>query len=765
MRVQWRTVAFGMALAMGLALGLCLLVPPRLLRDEMPGGMYPAPGAFDPPANAEGFYKPQQLADGTTCRWSRPQATIMFPYAAHSGQYALVSLRLAASPAPPTVTIRLNNQVTFQTTVKPAFQVVSARLDTDQMPNPYLDPTHIQVDIESAPVLVPGDDRPHGVMVDWVQIQPERGLGEILWTGLVWALVLGGVSAVALTRLGRGWGLLYSGLTLASLAGLHLLYLPRAIPPVVEGAIAGLAWGCAAALAPQQRPLWGLGLAGAGLWLLVAGRVLGDWQMDDAYISYRYAWNFVHGQGLVYNPGQPVEGYTNFLWTLVAAGAIELGLPPGGVTLALNIALSIGLVALTWHLANRLSGGRQPWPLVAVALLIVDDSLLAYGGLGSGMESALLAFLGLLAGACLWSEAAHPRRWRALGGLVLALAVLTRPEGFLIAAVFLAGRTWRDRVERRPAGQLLAASIVPILALVGPYEIWRISFYGDLFPNTFYAKTGTTLELIGRGLEHSRFFLTEHWLVVTLAVVGLGVAALEWRPRLWGRDGRNFGLQRLAGVRSTWAALIILIMLYILWVGGDYFPGWRFFVPILAPLALLATEGARFIFTYAPRQPTVRALAGVALLVVWGLYTRGMLQYYGPTDVIGQLIRLHSSYVDHWGSAGLWLREQTPPLSRVAIKGAGAIAYYSEHPMLDAYGLNDRYLAHRPVKHMGAGRAGHEKEDPVYILDQQPDFILELDTYLKPLEARFHKGYRLRHERSPTGLMIDWWERDTGPRP
>src|ERR671913_2350701 len=38
---------------------------------------------------------------------------------------------------------------------------------------------------------------------------------------------------------------------------------------------------------------------------------------DDAMISMRYAWNFSHGFGLVWNPGEYVEGYTNPLMTLL----------------------------------------------------------------------------------------------------------------------------------------------------------------------------------------------------------------------------------------------------------------------------------------------------------------------------------------------------------------------------------------------------------------------------------------------------------------
>ena len=45
---------------------------------------------------------------------------------------------------------------------------------------------------------------------------------------------------------------------------------------------------------------------------------------DDAMISMRYAWNLVHGHGLVWNAGEYVQGYTNLLMTLLMAGAIAV---------------------------------------------------------------------------------------------------------------------------------------------------------------------------------------------------------------------------------------------------------------------------------------------------------------------------------------------------------------------------------------------------------------------------------------------------------
>ena len=49
------------------------------------------------------------------------------------------------------------------------------------------------------------------------------------------------------------------------------------------------------------------------------------WVQDDAYVSFRYARNLVRGDGLTYNAGEKVEGYSNFLWTVLAAAPLAAG--------------------------------------------------------------------------------------------------------------------------------------------------------------------------------------------------------------------------------------------------------------------------------------------------------------------------------------------------------------------------------------------------------------------------------------------------------
>src|SRR5690606_9328035 len=93
-------------------------------------------------------------------------------------------------------------------------------------------------------------------------------------------------------------------------------------------------------------------ICGIGVWYAWSLRWIGD----DAFISFRYARNLAEGEGLVFNQGARVEGYTNFLWTVLLAGFIALGLDPAQV----SIVLRIGSLAGSCLLAARLVRGVLP---------------------------------------------------------------------------------------------------------------------------------------------------------------------------------------------------------------------------------------------------------------------------------------------------------------------------------------------------------------------------------------------------------------------
>ena len=100
-------------------------------------------------------------------------------------------------------------------------------------------------------------------------------------------------------------------------------------------------------------------------------RLFGAWQawelrfvQDDAYISWRYADNLARGLGLVWNEGERVEGYTNFLWTVILAIPHRLGLDVEMFAIALGLVLFTVTLAIFYALVGTLTRSwiAPRWP-------------------------------------------------------------------------------------------------------------------------------------------------------------------------------------------------------------------------------------------------------------------------------------------------------------------------------------------------------------------------------------------------------------------
>jgi hypothetical protein len=765
-RTRFAVIAAGVALSALLSILLNLAFPTRVFLDESQGTDYPGTGLFDGPDHVYGLHDVETAGDGTTYRWTTDRATWQYPYLASLGRHVDVSMRLASwvgRDAPAQVALLLNGKETATFSATPEFRVYNATLDTTETPNPYLDPAYVQLDLTTSAVSPPGDARQLGVVVDWVSVTSRKSRSEIALDAAVWAVSALLLLLVATSRLSLGWAALYGLLGIGTFAALEMAAMPRAIPAVAEVALAGLAWTLAAWLTPRRTPAWGLLLAACLLWMVVAGRVLGDWQIDDAYISYRYAWNLAHGNGLVYNPGEVVEGYTNFLWTLVASASIWAGLSPAGVALAGTIACSMGILALTYWLARRLIPDRPAWALLPATLLAVDSALLTYGPRGSGIEAVPFAFLALASIAALWATPANG--WRLAAGGVLGLAALTRPEGLLVAVLLLGARAWLDRREGLLYRTLLMWSLVPFLAIAVPYQLWRVTFYGYPFPNTFYAKTGTNLAVIGRGAGYAWQFAERHWLPAALALACLVLLAWGWlsrrqTPKEAVSRGDDISPKMLDySLAAVLGLLVLVYAAYVVYVGGDWFPSERFFVPLLAPVTLLATAGGYVLVSRMGQRG--RRAAGVAVLGVMTVaYAGSALWQQRPGGELADDTHRHNIYIDRWGSAAIWLRENTPPDTWTAARAAGAIAYYSQRPTIDMFGLNDLHIGHLQVANMGEAVPGHEKSDPAYVLARQPSYVLaSWEDYFNPVVDQFKQEYGYETVRSPLGPEVKWLKR------
>lgn len=452
---------------------------------------------------------------------------------------------------------------------------------------------------------------------------------------------------------------------------------------------------------------------------------------DDAFISFRYAANLIGGQGLVFNPGDPVEGYTNFLWTLAMAGGMALGVNPVMLSIIGGMAASAGVALVSWRIAAVLVGPDHPWlALLAPALLLTDTGLAleSVQGLESSFFSMLVG-LGLL-GALRESESPDAPPWSAVA---LALAALTRPEGALAFGLLFGGRLLLTRSQ--PGRRAWVGASLVIGTLVA-HEALRLGYYGDWVPNTFHAKVGGGLTAAQRGLGYLAGFAMSH--------VGLSLGLLLGLA----------GTLKLARRRpAAWLPLILILpwLAYIVTVGGDFKGTWRFVLPLLAPMAALVAAGLAELLGTRPR-----AIAGTAL---------GLLLVQGAMDLPRALPDAldRASYraidMEQRLAVGHWLRQNVPGDTLLAIHSAGTIPYASGLPTIDLWGLSDRHIAKAPISDMGAGTAGHEKRDYDYAFGLNPALYIPEHGMLtdEPLRLIIPKDFPLDFEEAydQTSIRID----------
>lgn len=450
-------------------------------------------------------------------------------------------------------------------------------------------------------------------------------------------------------------------------------------------------------------------------WLATAAAVLAAvwqtwalrWTCDDAYISFRYAQHFAEGHGLVYNldPQEaPVEGYTNFSWTMFLALGHVLGFAGDGLetwSIAGGILCQAGTVLLLALMAFCASGGRAVLPLSACGYAAIHH---AASLAPAGLETALFVLVATaMLRLCLALRCAR-QAW--LLGFLGVLAATTRPDGALLCAI--AGGFVLFDALRRKAPRLVLGYGAPFVLVFVPYLLWRHAYYGYWVPNTFYAKSGGD-PFVEQGFVYLRDFFVCYWPLLA-AVVPLPIY-LAKKPDLLASISPFLG-------RRPWLAVAAFVLPYlgfVAWVGGDFMFG-RFVLPVLP--ALLFGLDLLCLRWRAPWLPPV-----LALWLVGGLQLR-----VEPADLGDFTARVSdnrrisvvpygdTTLIEAFRLIGHALAKEFDGLAvRIGIGGAQAnLAYRAKVPVAIecASGLTDAYIAHLPAP--ARGKAGHEKGPWLY---------------------------------------------------
>jgi len=411
---------------------------------------------------------------------------------------------------------------------------------------------------------------------------------------------------------------------------------------------------------------------------------------DDAMISLRYAWNLAHGNGLVWNAGEYVQGYTNFLMTLLMALPAVI-MDKSDTVFCIQIigsAMMLGIAYLTMLIADRVIHPANPKQKAFVRVMAFSGTL-AYYPLAfftlMGMETGLLTLLmlfGLLAAIKYAKEGASVYLFQ--GAVCWALAFLTRNDSIIAAAIAFAYVLWESWFARRLSGRvgvLLAAAAV-YAAFVIALLTFQHLYYGDMMPNTYYLKL-TGMSANARILNGIRF--VSPYLMSSIALLAFAVVHV-------------LHSRRSASVMLL--AVICAAIGYQVYVGGDPWPYWRMMAPVASLMIVLtigsmsvicnvvcmARQGvkARLALPSRLTQSAVTVAFGMALVLANWTFKYEILFLAKPYQTEASLENVNTALI---------LRRLTTDNATLGVVWAGALPYYAERRAIDFLGKCDRHIA------------------------------------------------------------------------
>lgn len=421
------------------------------------------------------------------------------------------------------------------------------------------------------------------------------------------------------------------------------------------------------------------------------------WVGDDVYITLRTVDNFVNGYGPRWNIAERVQSYTHPLWMLLLAPVYAVSRDGYFSALFLSFLFTIATLLLV---------ARQSSAFPGLAILLMSKAFMDFSV--SGLENPLTHFL-LTVFVLQFLTKDDWKNWDILFlSLTAALTLLNRMDTalfFIPPLLYLLYRRFSIQTIG-PTLSSIATGFLPFIA----WEIFSLIYYGFPFPNTAYAKLGTGISqnaLIGQGLIYYVDSFTRDPLTLTMLIAS--VTLVFWK---------GTGKERLL------AAGVVLYLLYIVSIGGDFMSGRFFSAPLLVSVLLLMRRLA------AIRLPGKTALAiSVILLGLLAPYPTILVStdqvaftghdlqtginderafYYARSGLLpmfasGQVSLTGRSWAEH----GLALRARGKIV--VAEQNVGFTGFFAGPDVfiVDTYALCDPLLARLPALQQQKWRIGH----------------------------------------------------------
>mgnify|MGYP000451113241 CR=1 FL=1 len=455
---------------------------------------------------------------------------------------------------------------------------------------------------------------------------------------------------------------------------------------------------------------------------------------DDAMISMRYAWNFSHGLGLVWNSGEYIQGYTNLLMTILMSLA-TLVFDKSTAVLFIQISGAGFMVAIAFvtmkisdHIVPNEDGQHQSFFRVLSFLCALSYYPLAYWSL-MGMETGLLTLLLLLGilSAFNYLETKNKSYLFLVSGF-FGLAFLTRNDSVVFAILVWVYITWETFTQTPKVNVKSLRQLLSLISLYLTFVVGQLTFqylyYGEILPNTYTLKL-SGMPLLARIINGVGFVTP--FLIVSAFVLVLASMEVVF----------DFQKRKLLLITIVFSAIG-----YQVYVGGDPWNYWRMMAPSMPLLIVLFISAANAIVlaisrtqafkVYFLRNPIFSEKYIPQILVV-SLILIGLLSV--NVRFLPEILLLRKPYQAEANqrnvNTAIVLSQLTTNDATVGVYWAGSIPYFTGRKAIDFLGKSDRRIAQLPPDMSGSiawsgmnSVPGHNKYDLNYsIKTLEPTYV------------------------------------------
>ncbi len=453
---------------------------------------------------------------------------------------------------------------------------------------------------------------------------------------------------------------------------------------------------------------------------------------DDALITFRYGWNLGHGNGMVWNRGERIEGVTTLLWTIYSA-ILSIFLPKRIIPFAAQITgifCILGTGFVFSQMINYLSRDHKK-NLVFLNEVLAFLIPLSYYPLiywsARAMETGLQALLVSLA---VWLYVRNNKNDSLLGTLFLGLTYLTRPDNIIPAIILFLFRgyyVYKRKLSIKTFAKELALYFCILLCSMS----FRFIYFGEVVPNTYQLKVNG-MSIIER-IQLNGIGYIAPFVQLSVPIFLIVIISLLIRPNYY---------------KFMFVALSCASVLYVIFIGGDAFPLWRFnspFMPYIFMIILLDLPSfigglSEFLegksFAKQRLLSIIIVFSGITLGVSRPPFSSYFVQHPQPDDIENV-------------NKAILLNKILEPSASVGVFYAGAIPYYTDFYAIDFLGKSDPIIADLKPDISGViswnnmvSVPGHNKYDLVYsIMEKKPTYIAGMKYGSQDLTKQLLSSY------------------------